>query len=216
MQTTSHRLLSFLFRLSLLLSCVSSAVFADPLVHLETSKGKIVVRLFEDKAPATVENFLNYVRSGFYNGTVFHRIIPNFMIQGGGFEKSYRKKKVKAPIRNEAKNGLSNIRGSIAMARTNERDSATSQFFINLINNPFLDHGNRDYGYAVFGRVIEGMEVVDMIAETETANLRGMANVPKEPITITHAWIEGEGPTLGKRNKDTKENNNDESEKKDK
>lgn len=152
----------------------------NPVVLIKTSKGDITVELDKEKAPISVENFLSYVNDGFYNETVFHRVIKNFMIQGGGFTTDMKQKPTKDPIKNEAKNGLSNVRGSIAMARTGVVDSATSQFFINHKDNDFLNHGSRDYGYAVFGKVTEGMEVVDAIAEVKT----GYQDVPTENIVI--------------------------------
>lgn len=156
----------------------------NPVVIMTTSKGNIKIELFKDKAPITVENFLSYVNDGFYDGTIFHRVIPNFMIQGGGFTPEFTQKPTKQPIKNEAANGLKNERGTIAMARTQAVDSATSQFFINLADNNFLNNGVRDYGYAVFGKVIDGMDVVDKIAAVETGQ-RGMyADVPKEDVVI--------------------------------
>ncbi len=152
----------------------------NPVVLIKTSKGDIKVELDKEKAPISVENFLSYVNGGYYNGTIFHRVIKNFMIQGGGFTADMKQKPTKDPIKNEAKNGLSNAKGTLAMARTSVVDSATSQFFINLIDNKFLDHGTRDYGYAVFGKVIEGMDVVDKIAIVPT----GYQDVPTETITI--------------------------------
>ena len=152
----------------------------NPVVLIKTSKGDIKVELNKEKAPISVENFLSYVNDGYYNGTIFHRVIKNFMIQGGGFTADMKQKPTKDPIKNEAKNGLSNAKGTLAMARTSVVDSATSQFFINLIDNKFLDHGTRDYGYAVFGKVIEGMDVVDKIAIVPT----GYQDVPTETITI--------------------------------
>ena len=152
----------------------------NPVVLIKTSKGDIKVELDKEKAPISVENFLSYVNDGYYNGSIFHRVIKNFMIQGGGFTADMKQKPTKDPIKNEAKNGLSNAKGTLAMARTSVVDSATSQFFINLIDNKFLDHGTRDYGYAVFGKVIEGMDVVDKIAIVPT----GYQDVPTETITI--------------------------------
>jgi len=160
---------------------------AHPQVLLETSKGVITLELYPDKAPVTVENFLAYVDSGFYDGTVFHRVIPKFMIQGGGFTPDMRKKQTRPPIKNEAGNGLRNSRGTIAMARTQEIDSATSQFFINIADNTFLDHGVRDFGYAVFGSVIAGMDVVDRIAGVRTGVLGRYQDVPLEPVVILKA-----------------------------
>ncbi|AHI27955.1 peptidylprolyl isomerase [Marinobacter similis] len=155
-----------------------------PSVRVVTSKGPFVLQLRPDVAPKTVENFLEYARGGFYNNTVFHRVIPGFMIQGGGFTKDLTQKPTQDPIVNEAKQTLKNLRGSIAMARTSAPDSATSQFFINVVNNGFLDAGVRGAGYAVFGKVTEGMGVVDAIAGVDTKNARGMANVPVEPVII--------------------------------
>ena len=137
-------------------------------VLMKTNKGQIEIELFEDEAPVTVENFLGYVKDGFYDGTIFHRVIPGFMIQGGGFDAGFNRKATHQPITNEAANGLSNSRGTVAMARTSDPHSATSQFFINVVDNTFLDHGTRDFGYAVFGKVTRGMDVVDAIAETPT------------------------------------------------
>lgn len=155
-----------------------------PSVRVVTSKGPFVLQLRPDVAPKTVGNFLEYARGGFYDNTVFHRVIPGFMIQGGGFTKDLTRKPTQDPIVNEAKPTLKNLRGSIAMARTSAPDSATSQFFINVVNNGFLDAGVRGAGYAVFGKVTEGMGVVDAIAGVDTKNARGMANVPVEPVII--------------------------------
>ncbi len=152
----------------------------NPVVLIKTSKGDIKVELYKEKAPISVENFLSYVNDGYYNGTIFHRVIKNFMIQGGGFTADMKQKSPKDPIKNEAKNGLSNSKGTLAMARTAVVDSATSQFFINHADNKFLDHGTRDYGYAVFGKVIEGMDIVDKIAIVPT----GHQDVPTETVTI--------------------------------
>jgi peptidyl-prolyl cis-trans isomerase A (cyclophilin A) len=152
----------------------------NPVVLIKTSKGDIKVELYKEKAPISVENFLSYVNDGYYSGTIFHRVIKNFMIQGGGFTADMKQKPTKDPIKNEAKNGLSNSKGTLAMARTAVVDSATSQFFINHADNKFLDHGTRDYGYAVFGKVIEGMDVVDKIAIVPT----GHQDVPTETVTI--------------------------------
>ena len=140
----------------------------DPTIVIKTNKGVIEAVLFKDKAPITVENFLKYVEAGFYNGTIFHRVIWDFMIQGGGFDRYFIQKTARPPIKNEAANGLKNERGTLAMARTSAVDSATAQFFINLKNNAMLDHSSRDYGYAVFGKVTQGMDVVDAIANVQT------------------------------------------------
>lgn len=170
---------------------------AGPQLVFETSKGKFVVRLFADKAPVSTANLLAYADAGFFNGTIFHRVIPDFMVQGGGFGKDLQKKPTKDPIKNEADNGLSNVRGSVAMARTNVVDSATSQFFINVKDNPQLDHSNANFGYAVVGEVVSGMEVVDAIRQVPTLcpsytgeaecleNLPpGMRDVPREPVVM--------------------------------
>jgi peptidyl-prolyl cis-trans isomerase A (cyclophilin A) len=156
-------------------------------IVLDTSAGQIEITLDADKAPITVENFLAYVDAGFYDGTVFHRVIPNFMIQGGGFDAKMEQKKTRASIKNEADNGLENDKGTIAMARTSDPNSATAQFFINLKDNDFLNHGGRDFGYAVFGRVTGGMDVVEKIAKVPTGR-RGMhQNVPNEAVVIESA-----------------------------
>src|SRR5205085_7288857 len=147
---------------------------------METSHGTITIELEDDKAPITVKNFLAYVDEGFYNGTIFHRVIPNFMIQGGGFEPGMKQKNVKAAIKNESTNGLSNKRGTLAMARTNVADSATSQFFINVKDNDFLDRAQAQdgVGYCVFGKVVDGLDVVDKIKAVKTGNKGGHGDVP--------------------------------------
>ena len=165
----------------------------NPEITLETTKGKIVLRLDQKKAPITVSNFLEYVQSGHYDGTVFHRVIKGFMIQGGGFTSDMRQKSVKDPIKNEADNGLKNERGAIAMARTPNPNSATAQFFINTVDNPFLDHKSKDmqgWGYAVFGKVVEGMEVVDSIASVKTGTKGGHQDVPIEPVVILKTTVQ--------------------------
>lgn len=154
-------------------------------IGLNTSEGYIELALDKEKAPISVENFVTYVEEGHYDGTIFHRVIKNFMIQGGGFDASMNRKPTRAAIKNEAKNGLKNKRGSVAMARTASVDSATSQFFINVKDNTFLDHGVRDYGYAVFGEVVKGMDVVDKIAETRV----GRRDQPAEDIIINSAVV---------------------------
>ena len=166
----------------------SSLLAADqPHVVLKTSLGEIELELDRDNAPVSTDNFLGYVDSGFYNGVIFHRVIPGFMVQTGGFDQRMQQKSPRDPIRNEARNGLKNERGTLAMARTSDVNSATSQFFINLSDNQFLDHGSRDFGYAVFGKVVRGMEVVDKIAQVPTGN-RGMhQNVPRQPVLIVSA-----------------------------
>ena len=157
------------------------------MVILETSQGEIRIELDPARAPVTVENFLVYVDAGHFDGTVFHRVIPNFMIQGGGFTSDLGEKPTRAPIQNEAQNGLKNARGTLAMARTNDPNSATAQFFVNLRDNDFLDHGARDTGYAVFGRVSAGMDVVDAIAAVRTRTQGHYENVPIEPVVIRAA-----------------------------
>ena len=159
----------------------------NPHVLLNTSMGEIEIELEAEKAPISTKNFLEYVESGFYDGTVFHRVIPGFMIQGGGFNEGLNQKKTRAPIKNEADNGLHNVRGTLAMARTQDVNSATSQFFINHRDNDFLDHGGRDFGYAVFGKVVRGMDVVDQIAQVPTGNRSMMQNVPLTPVKIVSA-----------------------------
>ena len=154
---------------------------------IETSMGTITVELDDAKAPITVKNFIDYAQAGHYDGTIFHRVIDGFMIQGGGFTKDMNQKETRAPIKNEAANGLKNARGTIAMARTMIVDSATSQFFINLVDNEFLDYRGPDprmFGYAVFGKVTDGMEVVDRIAKVKTCFAGPHQNVPEEPVII--------------------------------
>jgi cyclophilin family peptidyl-prolyl cis-trans isomerase len=173
-----------------------------PMVVMKTSKGDLKIELYPAKAPKTVENFLQYVRDGFYDGTVFHRVMPGFVIQGGGMTKDLARKATRAPIENEAANGLLNKRGTLSMARTNDVNSATSQFFINLRDNTSLDHKDttaRGYGYAVYGKVIEGLDVVDEIAKTPTGEAKNPENsafpyedVPVEPVFIQKAYVEGE------------------------
>jgi cyclophilin family peptidyl-prolyl cis-trans isomerase len=160
------------------------------MITIKTNHGDIKVNLFEDKAPITCENFRQYVADGFFNGTIFHRVIPNFMIQGGGMEADMSQKTTRAPIKNEADNGVSNRRGTLAMARTMDINSATAQFFINLRDNDFLDHGTRDFGYAVFGEVVDGMDVVDAIAAVPTGNKGGHQDVPVEAVTIVEVTAE--------------------------
>lgn len=163
-----------------------------PQVIFETSKGMIVLELFPDKAPIAVENFLGYVRSGFYDGTIFHRVIHGFMIQGGGFTLDMKRKPTNPPIANEAENGLKNERGTIAMARTSDPHSATSQFFINTVDNHFLNHKGknvRGWGYTVFGRVLEGMDTVDFISKVKTGKRGLYRDVPAEPVVIQKAKI---------------------------
>jgi peptidyl-prolyl cis-trans isomerase B (cyclophilin B) len=170
---------------ALALCLAGPALAANPVVEMKTSMGPVTLELYADKAPKTVENFLQYAKDGFYNGTVFHRVIDGFMIQGGGFEKDMKQKQTRAPIQNEAKNGLKNEAGTLAMARTGDPHSASAQFFINLKNNTFLDYPGRDgWGYAVFGKVTQGLDVVEKIAKVETANAGGHQNVPTQPVVI--------------------------------
>ena len=168
------------------------AVAANPKVEMETSKGKMVIELFPDKAPETVKNFLNYVETKYYDGTIFHRVIPKFMIQGGGFTSDMKQKSAGAPIKNEADNGLKNDRGTIAMARTGDPHSATAQFFINSVNNDFLNHKSKTqqgWGYVVFGKVISGMDVVDAISSVKTVTSGSYRDVPAETIEIISARV---------------------------
>ncbi len=161
-------------------------------VKLTTSLGEVIIQLNTEKAPISSANFLTYVNEGFYNGTIFHRIIPDFMAQGGGFDTSFNQKAVHAPIKNEANNGLKNTRGTLAMARTNDPNSATAQFFINYKDNSFLNHTSQTssgWGYAVFGEVIEGMDVVDAMAKQATGNRGGHQDVPKTDIVIEKAEV---------------------------
>ena len=164
-----------------------------PRVRMKTSAGDIVLELDAEKAPLSVENFLTYAKDGVYNGTIFHRVIPDFMIQGGGFEPGMKKKSARSPIRNEAHNGLKNKKGTIAMARTSSVDSATNQFFINCKDNAFLDHRGKDsrsYGYAVFGRVVEGMDVVEAIEKVPTGSKGAYQNLPRENVVIESVTVE--------------------------
>ena len=159
-------------------------------VKLTTTMGDIVIELNAEKAPITTQNFLNYVSDGFYDNTIFHRVIPNFMIQGGGFNDQMMQKSTQDPVKNEADNGLTNDRGTIAMARTQDPDSATAQFFINHNDNAFLNHTSPDvqgWGYCVFGKVTDGMDVVDAIAAVSTTNRSGHSDVPEDVIVITSA-----------------------------
>jgi peptidyl-prolyl cis-trans isomerase A (cyclophilin A) len=166
---------------------------AGPVVSLVTSLGEIRIALRPDKAPVTVENFLKYVKAGHYSGTIFHRVIPGFMVQGGGMDAKMVEKPTRPPIRNEAKNGLRNSRGTVAMARTNDPNSATAQFFISVKDNHALDFGIRGAGYAVFGEVIEGMDVVDRIVAVRTGTRGGHQDVPETPIVIKSARVVSAG-----------------------
>ena len=171
---------------------VDMAAAGNPKVEMETSKGKFVIELFAAKAPDTVKNFLNYVDTKFYDDTIFHRVIPNFMIQGGGFTADMKRKSAGAPIKNEADNGLKNDRGTIAMARTGDPHSASAQFFINSVNNDFLNHTSKTqqgWGYVVFGKVISGMDVIDAISSVKTVTRGRFRDVPSETIEIRSARV---------------------------
>lgn len=171
--------------------CLTAAIASaegkkNPVVTMETSLGKVKIELFEKEAPISVKNFLDYANSGFYTDTIFHRVISNFMIQGGGFTTDFKMKSTREPIKNEADNGLKNLRGTLAMARTGVVDSATAQFFINVVNNDFLNHRDKSqqgFGYAVFGKVVEGMDVVDKIAAVKTVT-RNFPDVPETEVVI--------------------------------
>ena len=160
------------------------------MITIKTNHGDISVELFEDKAPISCENFRQYVADGHFTNTIFHRVIPNFMIQCGGMDEDMSSKPTRAPIKNEADNGEKNVRGTLAMARTGVVDSATSQFFINISDNDFLNHGGRDFGYAVFGRVNDGMDVVDAIASVPTGSRGGHQDVPLDTVTILEVTID--------------------------
>jgi peptidyl-prolyl cis-trans isomerase A (cyclophilin A) len=157
------------------------------MVRFETTHGDITIELYDKEAPISAENFLKYVDDGFYDGAIFHRIVPGFVIQGGGLDADFGSKKTRAPIKNEATNGMKNERGTLSMARTNDINSATSQFFVNLKDNEFLDHKSGSYGYAVFGRVTEGMDVVDKIAAVKTGRHKGYDDAPLEEVMIVSA-----------------------------
>ena len=161
------------------------------MITIVTNHGEIAVELFEEAAPISCENFRQYIEDGFFVETVFHRVIPNFMIQGGGMHADLLRKETRASIKNEAANGEKNLRGTLAMARTGEVDSATSQFFINLSDNAFLDHSNKDFGYAVFAKVTDGMDVVDKIAAVPTGNSGGHQDVPTAAVTIIDVRVDG-------------------------
>jgi peptidyl-prolyl cis-trans isomerase A (cyclophilin A) len=157
------------------------------MVIMETRQGNIEIELLHDKAPISAQNFLDYVDAGFYDGTIIHRVVPGFVVQGGGFTAEMKEKETNPPIANEADNGCKNLRGTLSMARTQEKDSATSQFFINLVDNAVLDHGARDFGYAVFARVVAGMDVVDKLAAAPTGTKGFHQDVPMEPMSIISA-----------------------------
>jgi peptidyl-prolyl cis-trans isomerase B (cyclophilin B) len=185
----------FIFLLSLI--AATAAYAANPKVELKTSMGVVVLELYPDNAPKTVENFLQYVKDGHYDGTVFHRVIPGFMIQGGGFSTNMQEKKPRPAIRNEAGNGLRNAVGTVAMARTADPHSATAQFFINVSENDFLDFKSADdkgYGYTVFARVTAGMDVVAKIVQVPTATVGPHQNVPRQPVVIERARLLSETP----------------------
>jgi cyclophilin family peptidyl-prolyl cis-trans isomerase len=207
MTAQKHSIIQLLMICAILALSVSQSIADEnsmdekmPRVRLATSLGDIVLELNQTKAPKSVENFLIYVNEGFYNGTIFHRVIDGFMIQGGGFTQDFQKKTTRAPIENEANNGLKNLMGTVAMARTNDPHSATAQFFINVADNGFLDHRSpspRGWGYAVFGKVVEGMEVVDAIRRTATGSGGPFRkDVPRTAIVIQSATIEGATPSL--------------------
>ena len=160
------------------------------MITIKTNHGDIAVELFDEKAPISSENFRQYAKDGHFNDTIFHRVIPNFMVQGGGMDATMASKPTRDPIKNEADNGESNVRGTLAMARTGVVDSATSQFFINLRDNDFLNHGTRDFGYAVFGRVSDGMDVVDTIGGVATGSSGGNQDVPLDTVTILEVTID--------------------------
>ncbi len=160
------------------------------MITIKTNHGNINIELFDEKAPISCENFRQYAKDGHFSDTIFHRVMPNFMIQGGGMDENMSPKPTRDAIKNEADNGENNVRGTLAMARTGVVDSATSQFFINLRDNDFLNHGDRDFGYAVFGQVTDGMDIVDAIAAVETGNQGGHSDVPVETVTILEVTID--------------------------
>jgi len=185
--------------LAIVVLTLASPLFAaNPHVRLTTNMGSIVIELYPDKAPKSSANFLAYVKEGFYNGTIFHRVIPGFMIQGGGMTPDMQRKQTRAAIPNEADNGLSNDRGTVAMARLGEPDSATAQFFINLVDNKALNFKSKSngssWGYAVFGKVVEGMDVVDKIAAVSTTTSGQYENVPSKPVVIQKVTLEKSAP----------------------
>jgi len=173
------------FAVAAMAAAASPAVAANPVVVMDTNQGTIEIELYADKSPVTVKNFLAYVADKHYDGTIFHRVISNFMIQGGGFEPGMKQKKAKAPIKNESGNGVTNARGNIAMARTSDLDSATCQFFINTVDNEALDEGK----YCAFGKVIKGLDVVDKIRKVKTGNAEGFQNVPAEDVVIKSVTV---------------------------
>ncbi|MFC1752090.1 peptidylprolyl isomerase [Thermoproteota archaeon] len=178
--------------ITLISTTLLSAKSEDPIVRLETSQGDIFIELYYTQAPITCKNFLEYVNGDFYDNTIFHRVVQGFVIQGGGYVSGLKNKQTLPPIKNEAHNKISNKRGTVAMARTREIDSATSQFFINLADNQFLDHQNKTkygYGYAVFGRVIQGMDIVDKINQVKTSNVGPFQHVPVDDVVINKVTI---------------------------
>ena len=190
-----RRLFIALSGLTLFIPAMVALAAAKPRVRLETSLGSIILELDPDKAPESVANFLRYTQDGYYDGTIFHRVIKDFMIQGGGFDREMNKKTPNAPIQNESNNGMANQRGTIAMARTSDPHSATAQFFINVVDNANLDYGaqgTNSWGYAVFGRVVAGMDVVDQIRLAETTRVGPYSDVPQTPIVIDSARLEPE------------------------
>lgn len=191
MRTTLVYLMLFLFS-TLSFATENKMSNTHSKVKLTTSLGDVVIQLEDEKAPLSAANFLGYVKQGFYSGTIFHRVIPGFMAQGGGFDSSFKQKETNAPIKNEADNGLKNKRGTLAMARTNDPHSATAQFFINYKDNSFLDHTSPSpsgWGYAVFGEIVEGMDVVDAMAKQATGNRGPHQDVPKTDIVIDKAEV---------------------------
>ena len=191
MSNTANRIT---FLVALIVLFMSSVALAETTATLETNYGKVTIKLYDKKAPKSVANFISYADEGFYEGTVFHRVIPNFMIQGGGFERGMVKKPTNPPITNEAQAFIPNKRGTIAMARTNDPHSATSQFFINTVNNNFLNKSGSQAGYAVFGEVIQGMDVVDAIAKVKTGRRGPYSDVPLEDVIIERVVVSSEKP----------------------
>jgi peptidyl-prolyl cis-trans isomerase A (cyclophilin A) len=187
MKLTKILLLGGLFMALTLGSTMDANAADNPRVVMETSMGTMVLELYPEKAPITVKNFLDYVDAGFYDGTIFHRVIPGFVIQGGGFDAKMEKKKNNPPIKNEADNGLRNLRATLSMARTQDINSATSQFFINLKNNSNLDNGSRGFGYAVFAKVVKGVSTIDKIAGVKTTTKGHYQDVPVEPVILISA-----------------------------
>jgi cyclophilin family peptidyl-prolyl cis-trans isomerase len=190
-----------IFALLIALAVAPAAFASNPKVELKTSLGSVVIDLYPENAPQTVENFLQYVKDGFYDGTVFHRVIPGFMVQGGGFTRNLQQKPTRPAIRNEAGNGLRNAVGTVAMARTKDPHSATAQFFINVADNDFLDFKSPDengYGYTVFGRVSSGMDVVQKMLQVPTATVGPHQNVPRTPIVIENARLIDAAPAKSK------------------